>query len=65
MINDGNESIDDWILNQWPKNGVRGFEQNKLSIEYPMIIERSGMEWNGMDVCRSIAKITIFWLEQD
>ena len=23
-----------------------------------MIIERSGMEWNGMDVCRSNAGIT-------
>ena len=27
---------------------VRGLEQtNRVSIEYPMIIERSGMEWNG------------------
>ena len=26
---------------------VRGFEQaNRVSNEYPMIIERSGMEWN-------------------
>ena len=27
---------------------VRGLEQtNRVSIEYSMIIERSGMEWNG------------------
>ena len=25
---------------------VRGFGTNRVSIEYPMIIERSGMEWN-------------------
>ena len=30
---------------------VRGLEQtNRVSIEYSMIIERSGMEWNGMNV---------------
>ena len=38
---------------------VCGLEKrNKESIEYSMIIERSGMEWNGMDVCRSNAGIT-------
>ena len=36
---------------------VRGLEQtNRVGIEYPMIIERSGMEWN--EVCRSNAGIT-------
>ena len=25
---------------------VRGFGTNRVGIEYPMIIERSGMEWN-------------------
>ena len=44
--NDGNESNDDWILNQWPGNGGKGFGTNRVSIEYSMIIERNGMEWN-------------------
>ena len=41
--NDGNESIDDWILNQWPKN-ERGLEQAELALN----IQRSlnEVEWN-------------------
>ena len=36
---------------------VRGLEQtNRVSTEYSMIIERSGMEWN--EACRSIDGIT-------
>ena len=31
-------------INQWPKNDGAGFRTNKESIEYSMIIERSGME---------------------
>ena len=38
--------MDDWILNQWPGNDGKGFGTNRVSIEYSMIIERSGMEWN-------------------
>ena len=43
VMMDGKESIDDWILNQWPGNGGKGFRTNRVSIEYSMIIERSGM----------------------
>ena len=61
---DGKESIDDWILNQWPGNDGKEFgtkkQRNKVSIEYSMIIERSGM--NG--VCRSNDGITD-WFGQD
>ena len=46
VVKDGNESMDDWILNQWPKNDGVGFGTNKESIEYSMIIEWSEMEWN-------------------
>ena len=53
--NDGNESIDDWILNQWPGNDGEGFgtnkQRNKVNIEYSMITERIGMEAN--EVCKS------------
>ena len=40
---------------------VRGLEQtNRVSIEYSMIIERSGMEW----MCRSNDGITSAWLDK-
>ena len=42
--NDGKESFDDWIINQWPKNDGKGFGTNRVSIEYTMIIELNGME---------------------
>ena len=29
VVKDGNESIDDWILNQWPENGGKRFGTNK------------------------------------
>ena len=48
--NDGNESIDDRILNQWMTKewwcGIWNKQRNRVSIEYSLIIERSGMEWN-------------------
>ena len=55
--NDGKESIDDWILNQWPKNGGKGLGTNRVSIGYSTFIEWNGMEWN--DVCRSNYGFTI------
>ena len=58
MVKDGVESIDDWILNQWPKNDSSGFGTNRESIEYSMIIERSEME----SMCRSNDGITSAWL---
>ena len=33
VMKDGEESMDDWILNQWPKNEDMGFGKNKVSIE--------------------------------
>ena len=33
--------MDEWILNQWPDNGGKGFRTNRVSIEHSMIIE-----WN-------------------
>ena len=44
--NDGNESIDDWILNQWPRNGGKGFGTNKQIKHW--ISNDHWTKWNGM-----------------
>ena len=44
--NDGNESMDDWILNQWPRNDGKGFGKNKQSKHW--IFNDHWTKWNGM-----------------
>ena len=44
--NDGNESMDDWILNQWPRNDGAGFGTNKQSKHW--IFNDHWTKWNGM-----------------
>ena len=62
--NDGNESIDDWILNQWPGNGGKGFGTNKQSKHW--IFNDHWMKWNEMEwMCRSNDGITDCFREHD
>ena len=55
--NDGKESIDDWILNQWPKNGGKGFGTNKQSKHW--IFNDHWTKWNGMECVDPMMELLI------
>ena len=58
--NDGKESMDNWILNQWLKNGGKGFGTNKQSKHW--IFNDYWTKWGEMG--RSNDGITS-WFGQD
>ena len=55
--NDGNESIDDWILNQWPRNGGKGFGTNKQSKHW--ISNDHWTKWNEMKCADPMMELLI------
>ena len=52
---DGKESIDDWILIQWPRMMVRNMEQTKWTLKIQLTL--NGMEWNEM--CKSMQELLL------
>ena len=52
-VKDGNESIDDWILNQWLKNDVKDFKQTMFALN---------IQWSLSGVCWFNAEITCAWI---
>ena len=55
VVKEGNESIDDWILNQWLKNDVKDFKQTMFALI---------IQWSLNGVCWFYAEITSAWISE-
>ena len=57
--NDGNESMDDWILNQWPRNDGKGFGKNKQSKHW--IFNDHWVVWNRKENADPMMELLFDW----